>query len=401
MDMKLNILKLFRRRSRLVIFAFVVCLVVANILGVFIHPFEVDFSTNFSYPLDINNFRDIIEVIKYSKLSKDKSQDKSQDIYLNHHIKQIPKPINYYNYRYIIKNENKCSKTDPKTDLNRNKSSDNSRTHSSEEITLLIVVKSALNNFEARNAIRKSWGFENRFSDVIIKRVFILGKCLDRTDVVDCQDRIDEESEENKDIIQSDFTDTYYNNTIKTMVAFKWVVEYCSGAEFILFVDDDYYVSVKNLLKYVRNPINGSPVLLSNSVQSDPYVFDGRLYTGFVFASSSPLRHRTSKWFVSLEEYPFSKYPPYVTAGAFVLNNVSLIDMHFASLYTKHFRFDDIYVGILAKKLSIFPIHCEKFHFWSYSYEPMKYSDVIASHGFHDPKHLLLSWNQQKSMGNA
>ena len=398
MELRPNAMKLCRRRRRslVVLGFFFTCLVISNIFGVFIHPFEVDFYTNFSYPLDLKNFRDIIEVIKDSKQSKDK-----QDSDLSHDIKEVPKPINGYNYRYIIRNQNKCSKIDANNSLIDNKSGRHSRSESLEDITLLIVVKSALNNFDARNAIRKSWGFEKRFSDVIIKRIFILGNCLDRSDIPDCQDRIDDESELNADIVEADFVDTYFNNTIKTMVAIKWVVDHCSSAQFILFVDDDYYISVKNLLKYVRNPIQGSPVMTTNSFDSDHNVFDGRLYTGYVFSTSSPLRHRPSKWFVSLEEYPYSKYPPYVTAGAFVLTNLSLIDMHFGTLYTKHFRFDDIYVGILAKKLSIIAIHCENFHFWPLSYEASKYSSVIASHGFHDTNHLLLSWNQQKSLGFA
>ncbi|CAG2116619.1 unnamed protein product [Medioppia subpectinata] len=186
------------------------------------------------------------------------------------------------------------------------------------------------------------------------------------------------------------------------MVAIKWSVAYCSGAQFILFVDDDYYISIKNLLKYVRNPLNSWPMIDSNAIDMESNTrFDGRLYTGYLFPKSPPLRHKTSKWFVSLEEYPYSLYPPYITAGAFVLSNTSLIDMYFGSLYTKHFRFDDIYVGILAKKLSIIPRHNPNFYFWSLSYSASAFEDVIASHGFGDPKNLLIAWNQQKSLGFA
>lgn len=380
MDMRLH---LFRRRSRLIVFlVFMLCLVVANIFGVFIHPFEVDFDTNFSYPLDLKDLREAVQVLEDMKLRPNGHHSE-----LISRLRKLPKPINQYNYRYIIHNKDKCGKSRLNTE--------HQSSGSAEDITLLIVIKSAIDHSKARDAIRKSWGFEKRFSDVIIKRVFILGNCLDRRD--NCQDLIDDEFEAHEDIIQSDFVDTYYNNTIKIMIGFKWAVEHCSNAQFILFVDDDYYVSVKNLLKFVRNPVSRS----FDDQSSDENVFDGRLYSGFVFPSSSPLRHRPSKWFVSLEEYPFSRYPPYVTAGAIVLSNQSLADMHFASYYTKHFRFDDIYVGILAKKLSIVAIHNENFHFWPFSYDTEKYWDVIAAHGFSDPKHLLFAWNQQKSLGNA
>jgi hypothetical protein len=353
----------------------------SNIFGLFIHPFEIDFGTNFSYPLDINNLRDIIESLK----------DKQP-------LDSMPKSINDYNYRFIIRNQNQCSKINSINNQNRS-------VHNEEDVTLLIVVKSALKHFDRRNAIRKSWGFEKRFSDVIIRRIFILGNCVDRTDINDCQDLIDDEFNRYKDIVQADFEDTYYNNTIKTMVAFKWIVEHCSRAQFILFVDDDYYISIKNLLKFIRNPTNASPLIDSetdtNKLNELKYQFDGRLYSGYVFSSSTPMRHKISKWFVSLQEYPYSYYPPYVTAGAFILSNVSLLDMYFASFYTKHFRFDDIYIGILAKKVSIIPLHNENFYFWKLKYDPNVYANVIASHGFSDSNELMRVWNQQKTLGNA
>ncbi|GIY36398.1 beta-1,3-galactosyltransferase brn [Caerostris extrusa] len=95
-------------------------------------------------------------------------------------------------------------------------------------------------------------GMENRFSDVIIRRIFMLGVSTDLL----YQDSIDEEYARNKDLVQAEFIDSYYNNTIKTMMSFKWVVENCPKAQFIMFADDDMYVSTKNLLKFIRNPFN-------------------------------------------------------------------------------------------------------------------------------------------------
>jgi hypothetical protein len=256
-----------------------------------------------------------------------------------------------------------------------------------------------------------------------MKRVFVLGSCqgVDNVQASDmstghgtskqatsqCQDVIDNEAILNGDIVQADFVDTYYNNTIKTMVGMKWVIEFCSSAQFVLFVDDDYYVSTKNLLKFARNPFEPQTVDPSkegayferngNGVNT----FDGRLYTGYVFEDSSPMRHKTSKWYVSLDEYPFSKYPPYVTAGAFLLSRGALSDMYYTSLYTKHFRFDDIFVALLAKKVGVRPLHNHHFHFWRQTYSPKGYGSVIASHGFHDSQDMIQVWDEQRSLGNA
>ena len=44
---------------------------------------------------------------------------------------------------------------------------------------VVYVVKSALDHFARREAIRKTWGFEKRFSDVPIRTVFLLGSGRD------------------------------------------------------------------------------------------------------------------------------------------------------------------------------------------------------------------------------
>jgi beta-1,3-galactosyltransferase / beta-1,3-N-acetylglucosaminyltransferase len=64
---------------------------------------------------------------------------------------------------------------------------------------------------------------------------------------------------------------------------------------------------------------------------------DAKLFAGFVF-NSAPHRHKSSKWFVSLDEYKYDMWPTYVTAGVFVLSREALQEMYCVSLYTKHFR---------------------------------------------------------------
>jgi beta-1,3-galactosyltransferase / beta-1,3-N-acetylglucosaminyltransferase len=64
---------------------------------------------------------------------------------------------------------------------------------------------------------------------------------------------------------------------------------------------------------------------------------EAKLYAGFVF-NSAPHRHKSSKWYVPLDEYKYDMWPTYVTAGVFVLSREALLEMYCASLYTKHFR---------------------------------------------------------------
>lgn len=365
------LLKTFQKRSliKLLVLVFITYLVL-NFFGVFDHPFEIDYR-NFKYPLEG-------DVLKYAEQ-------------LRHNQTTDKLPINNYNFKFKWNPSHVCRSGNDFA-----------------EIKLLFVVKSATGNFKNREAIRNSWGFERRFSDVDIKTVFVLGNSKRH----DIQKLIDVEAQNYEDVVQADFDDTYYNNTIKTMMGFRWAVENCPKSSFYTFVDDDYYVSAKNLLRFVKDPINYPDYIqetddiikrlsqnidnkekfneiafkeiinsrnvvhsidtkkhlefIKNSIEAQKMVasqnknvdktlthedadninvnlFDRelsqhvKLYSGFVM-HSAPHRHKLSKWVISVDEYPYSMWPPYVTAGAVVLSREALMTMYYVSKFTKHFR---------------------------------------------------------------
>ncbi|EDV92262.1 beta-1,3-galactosyltransferase brn [Drosophila grimshawi] len=253
---------------------------------------------------------------------------------------------------------------------------------------LTIVVKSAIGNLQRRHAIRKTWGYETRFSDVNIRRVFVLG-VNPAAALASSKDATATEAKHHGDILRADFVDTYFNNTIKTMMGMRWASEHFNTSDFYLFVDDDYYVSIKNVLRFLGGG------------RQTPHPDRRPLFAGFVF-ESAPLRHKFSKWYVSLEEYPFDKWPPYVTAGAFILSRDALLQMYAVGRSLPLFRFDDVYLGMVALKAHI-PVHrCDQFHFHRPKYNgPDSYSDVIASHGFSDPIEMERIWNECRSANYA
>lgn len=345
----------------------IIIVIMLYLFGAFTHVFELNYDTDFNYPLK----RNIVQCVDALAAQKPLR---------NCNI------INGYNYSFVINNEKKCVQAD------------------NSSVRLVLVIKSAIDNFNRRLAIRNSWGYEERFYDVGVKRIFILGVTRNRTALRE----ISNEQEEFGDIVQADFLDTYYNNTIKTMMAFKWAVEYCD-AKFYLFSDDDMYISVKNILRFVRNPTE-YPQYLERAKDNEVSkhlnkVTDYDLPEGVKFISgfvqfSAPHRHQCSKWYVSLDEYPYHKWPPYVSAGSYVVSREALKQMHFASYFTQHFRFDDIYIGLLAKKLGIEFFHCPEFYIFKKAYDKINYKYVLSSHGYHSSE-LIKIWNEQKMLGNA
>lgn len=361
----------------------VLFLFVLDYFGAFTHYFEQDFHKNFKYPLEGN---------------------------IPHYVHQVRQglrsdvsPVNTHNFSLVYNPKQKC------------------RDHQDHDLKpkVLFLVKSALNHFKRRNAIRSSWGHERRFSDVVIRTVFLLGVGpSDDAEAVQVQSLIDIEANNFEDIVQANFIDAYFNNTLKTMSGIRWAVEHCPYARFYMFVDDDYFVSTKNVLRFVRNPLHypdyideademirqlarrltesNTPNITDSalqireiesilerqsatghhSVDSRRYMaviqskyeqlktvlnnekrtdreedtsllqrklltkelpLDVKLFSGFVI-NSSPHRHKTSKWHISLEEYPYHVWPTYISAGSYLLSREALLELFYTSWFTKLFR---------------------------------------------------------------
>ncbi len=354
----------------------------AEYLGLFLHLREKDFFTEFSWPLEGTS-------IKLHSWASSFRSGREPEV----------RPINKHDYLMLTSAKGKCI--------------DEDNVHYV-KLRLVYVVKSAVDHFERRAAIRRTWGYEHRFSDVPIRTVFLLGSTEDEQ----VQSRVAEEYANHKDLVQGSFTDSYFNNTIKTMMGLRWTAELCPTSRFYFFVDDDYYVSTRNALRFLRNPVNyphylEEPVLSFDddklNVGRKPLQLvdfdlpeDVNLYAGHVF-HTAPHRHRSSKWFVTLDEYPFHLWPPYVTAGAYVLSKQTMEDMYYASPFVRRFRFDDVFLGLVSKKLgTVEPFHCQEFHFTPKPYHRVSdYQYVVASHGYSNPKQLEWLWNQQKAAGNA
>lgn len=123
-------------------------------------------------------------------------------------------------------------------------------------------------------------------------------------------------------------------------------------------------------------------------------VYSQGLYGGFVFPNSSPMRHYISKWYISIDEYPYHKFPPFVAAGCYILSRPSAQLFYLGSRLIKKFRFDDVYMGILAQNIDIKARHIERINYYAPSYDPAMYAmEVIAAHDF-SAKQLDEMWKE-------
>ncbi|KAL5285339.1 B3GALT1.2 family protein [Megaselia abdita] len=255
--------------------------------------------------------------------------------------------------------------------------------------TMTLIVKSSTVNFFKRQAIRETWGNETIVykGNTQLRTLFMLGNSGD----AELEAKLKIESNHYNDIIQCDFLDTYYNNTIKTMMAMKYALQNCHYNSYFVFVDDDFFISIANLLRFLESPLSYP----KNTTSSDlSYLQNsGFLYAGHAYFGPVPYRAKENKWYVSEEEYPYYNYPDFVAGGTLILNRSALRRIYFTSLYVQSFRLDDVYIGMAAAKANITPIHSEEFYMRKKEFEGYdSYKDVISSHGFKDSDDMVNTW---------
>ncbi|XP_033748008.1 beta-1,3-galactosyltransferase brn-like [Pecten maximus] len=285
------------RRYMLVLYILILVLFITT-LHVLMFDESISYS-KFSYPLDMD-FK-----TNYMEFKKNGRQSSLNEI--------NPHPFQYIHFKA------KCD----------------FKTHGT--TSLLILVKSAVNNFHLRDAIRATWGSTTAKN---VEIVYLLAYRAEQ------QQDVDKEVALYGDIVQESFLDAYMNNTYKTIMGFNWAVKYCDQASHIVCVDDDHYLSIPNTLDYI---------------DSLDHFGSENLMIGSVLPNSSPFRSRFSKWSISLDQYPFDKWPPYLAGAVYLLSKQVAHKMVFAFPYVKYIGIDDAYMGIVANKLDIIPQHDDRF----------------------------------------
>jgi hypothetical protein len=120
--------------------------------------------------------------------------------------------------------------------------------------TIVLLVNSAPGNFERRKIIRQTWKNHLKAPHIEADLIGIAGFAfvLALTDNNVTQNQIEQEANTHKDIIQIGISDFYRNLSLKVAGLFYWLYKYCAKVEFVVKVDDDVYVNVRNLARFVQ-----------------------------------------------------------------------------------------------------------------------------------------------------
>uniref|UniRef100_A0A3Q1FAF3 Hexosyltransferase n=1 Tax=Acanthochromis polyacanthus TaxID=80966 RepID=A0A3Q1FAF3_9TELE len=264
----------------------------------------------------------------------------------------------FVNYPYLINHPGKCGGRDGKN---------------WDDVLLLLFVKSSPENFERRQAIRDTWGNESFVSSelgVSVRLVFAIGIHADAEQRSRVQKALLQENQVYRDLIQQNFVDTFHNLTNKLILQFHWKHAYCPQAHFLMSADDDMFVHMPNLVKYLQH-------LLSSETGAKD------LWVGHVYRGAPPNRCKHSKYHVPYDLYPWTSYPDYTAGAGYVVSGDVAAKIYRATqLLNSSIYIDDVFMGICAKAMGVSPQEHAYFSGGAKTqYHPCIYNHMITSHG--------------------
>ncbi|KAE8023253.1 hypothetical protein FH972_008974 [Carpinus fangiana] len=193
-------------------------------------------------------------------------------------------------------------------------------------LDLFIGVFSTANNFKRRMAVRRTWMQYPAVRSGTVAVRFFVG--LHKNQIVN--EELWNEAQTYGDIQLMPFVDYYSLITWKTLAICIFGTEVVS-ARFVMKTDDDAFVRVDEVLASL-NRINVSHGLLFGLINSE----------------SRPHRNPESKWYISPEEWPEDRYPPWAHGPGYVVSYdiAKEIYRRYKDGNLKMFKLEDVAMGI-------------------------------------------------------
>ncbi|KAE8619882.1 hypothetical protein XENTR_v10010011 [Xenopus tropicalis] len=252
-----------------------------------------------------------------------------------------------YPYKFLLNPQEKCQKQKP-------------------FLVLLVIARSP--DINSRLIIRETWGNESIYKDVAVVTVFLVGVSVNVTDRV--QEQLEEEMNTYGDLVQQDFTDTYSNLTLKTLMGMEWISKYCPDASYVMKIDSDMFLNVDYLVHHLLQP--GLPVRQN-------------YFTGFIVANRGPIRDKKLKWYVPKEVYPNDTYPPYPVGAGYAFSADMAKKIYDVAQTIRVVSMEDAFMGICLYEMKIpptNPLNPYIFNGYRVDYKLCLFNKLIAVHGY-------------------
>ncbi|XP_076819568.1 beta-1,3-galactosyltransferase 1-like [Clavelina lepadiformis] len=210
---------------------------------------------------------------------------------------------------------------------------------------MVYLVKSAVYNWDRRDAIRRTWGSEKVVNSAIFQVVFVLGKSVNGT----FTEQIQLESEEYGDILLCNETDSAQFVSEKVVAGMQWASEVLPENWLYASIDDDFVVNPSTLTGYLDS-------LISTHTTVSGEICFGDLPMACVYnyqSADPPARDENSKWYMPFENYPGNYWPVYCRGGMYTTSSKMVKNLFEKSKRTAHLYLDDVWItGFMRRKLN-------------------------------------------------
>jgi hypothetical protein len=144
------------------------------------------------------------------------------------------------------------------------------------------------------------------------------------------------------DIIQVELPQQYTLVTHRVLSLFEWSFRYCRTAKYLFKTDDDIFINLILLLKFLSPLINKS---LDKSFRiSDMTIYGYKHYNPGVFRQANdPVGAR---YVVTSDEFPCGRYPDFLSGFGYLISRKARDALVYASYHDRDipFRLSDVYL---------------------------------------------------------
>jgi hypothetical protein len=194
-------------------------------------------------------------------------------------------------------------------------------------------------NYKIRDAIRRTWASGKNlgnYSSINIKYFFF----------TDCDEKLSNnirlENNLFHDIIQVELPQQYTLVTHRVLSLFEWSFRYCRTAKFLFKTDDDIFVNVILLLKFL------SPLIKDRTNKSfrtsDMTIYGYKHHHPGVFRNANdPVGAR---YVVTIDEFPCAHYPDFLSGFGYLIPKKARDALVYSSYHDLDtpFRISDVYL---------------------------------------------------------
>ncbi|OWF50799.1 beta-1,3-galactosyltransferase 5-like [Mizuhopecten yessoensis] len=193
---------------------------------------------------------------------------------------------------------------------------------------LIILVMSPVNDKEARDAVRDTWGGIREQTTGHFRVVFVVGK-MKSTDLFN-------EASSQGDILQLNVPETQKAITEKVVHSFRWFTVRCSHIKYVMKTDTEVFINVPYIFK----------ILQKYDLRN---IIVGHCYHRFVNHD----RSRNTQEYKTLKKISGSHSPPYCSGSGYLIGRETAVTLTAIFADTPYFPVEDVYIGMCAYKTKV------------------------------------------------